>query len=82
MIINNFSDIKKEDYDIVMVSSDQTWRRWRNGTFFDVSFLRFNENRIIPKFTYASSLGFHELEIYDNETNYVKKLLSSFTVFQ
>ena len=45
-IINNFNEINKNDYDILMVNSDQTWRQWAN--FYDIAFLNFSRNWEIP----------------------------------
>lgn len=55
-IINNFQDIKESNYDILMVNSDQTWRRW-DEYFYDIAFLNFSKNWNKPKFIYAASLG-------------------------
>ena len=42
-IINNFQEIKENDYDILMVNSDQTWRKCKNY-FYDIAFLNFAKN--------------------------------------
>ena len=63
LINNSFNEIKKNDYDILMVNSDQTWRNWNNiipskdPFFYDIAFLRFSQNWNIPKFVYGTSLG-------------------------
>ena len=57
-IINKtFSEIKSNDYDILMVNSDQTWRNSKNKNVFDIAFLKFAKKWNIPKFVYAASLG-------------------------
>ena len=59
LIKQSFSEIKKNDYDILMVNSDQTWRKWSNDYkyFYDIAFLKFAENWDKPKFVYGASLG-------------------------
>ena len=57
IIKNNFSEIKQNDYDILMVNSDQTWRRF-DEHFYDYAFLNFTKNWKIKKFIYGVSLGF------------------------
>ena len=77
-LIKNFSEIKQNDFDILMVNSDQTWRRGIRN-FYDVAFLRFSKNWTIPKFTYGTSLG-HEKWIYTKKDEMVaKSLLKNFT---
>jgi hypothetical protein len=41
--INDFSEVKREDYDILMVNSDQTWNKYDKNTF-NYGFLQFAEN--------------------------------------
>ena len=43
IIKKNYSEIKKNDYDILMVNSDQTWRKLDNN-FYDIGFLKFAEH--------------------------------------
>ena len=54
--IKNFSEIKENDYDILMVGSDQTWNYW-NRRFFNIAYLKFARKWKIPKFVYGASLG-------------------------
>ena len=77
LVINNFSEIKEKDFDILMVNSDQTWRRGIDD-FYNVAFLRFAKNWKIPKFTYGTSLG-HEKWVYKKkEEKIAKRLLQNF----
>ena len=77
--IKNFSEIKENDYDILMVNSDQTWSACQKEHFYDYAFLRFAQNWAIPKFTYAASFA-REKWPYSNETNMIiKSLLKNFT---
>ncbi len=55
-IIKQFSDIKEQDYDILLVNSDQSWRKWDNH-FYNNAFLKFAENWTINKFIYGASTG-------------------------
>ena len=54
--VRNFSQIKKNDYDILMVNSDQTWHKW-DSNFYDIAFLKFAENWNIKKFIYGASIS-------------------------
>ena len=56
IIKNNFSEIKINDYDILIVNSDQTWAKF-DKNFYDYGFLRFAENWTTPRFIYGASLG-------------------------
>ena len=77
-IIKSFTEINKNDYDILMVNSDQTWRRWGND-FFDVAFLNFSKNWNIHKFVYGASLGIDKWKFSRNELLTAKNLLKNFT---
>ena len=56
IIKNNFSEIKENEYDVLMVNSDQTWNKY-DDNFYDYGFLKFAESWNIPKFAYAASYG-------------------------
>ena len=82
-IIKNFSEIKKNDYDILMVNSDQTWRKWPSysspSQFYDIAFLQFSKNWEIPKFIYGASIGL-DYWAFSKETDKMAKfLLKNFT---
>ena len=52
-----FSGLNENDYDILMVNSDQTW----NGEFkelLNIGFLKFAENWKTKRFVYGASLGY------------------------
>ena len=70
-VINNFQEIKENDYDILMVNSDQTWRRW-DQSFYDIAFLKFAKNWNIQKFIYAASLGFNTWEFNKKDETIAK----------
>ena len=72
-IINkSFSEIKSNDFDILMVNSDQTWRNYKNKNVFDIAFLKFAEKWNIPKFVYAASLGTNKWGYNKNEDEIAK----------
>ena len=41
LINNSYKEITKNEFDILIVNSDQTWRKTQNKHFYDVAFLRF-----------------------------------------
>ena len=81
IVKNNFSEILKNDYDILMVNSDQTWRKWNkyDKSFYDIGFLRFAENWSLPKFVYGASFGHKKWVYTKSDEIIVKKLLKNFT---
>ena len=78
IIKKNFTEIKRNDYDILMVNSDQTWRRFDNH-FYDYGFLKFAKNWNIPKFIYGASIGFDYWNLTQKDDNMAKNLLRNFT---
>ena len=77
-IIKKFLDINEKDYDILIVNSDQTWRKW-NKDFYDIAFLRFAKNWNIKKFVYGASLGFNIWKFTKKDEIIAKNLLKNFT---
>ena len=77
-IIKHFSEIKENDYDILMVNSDQTWRKW-NKDFYNIAFLKFSNKWIIPKFIYGTSIGFSKWMFTKKDEYIAKYLLKKFT---
>ena len=77
-IKKSFREIKRNDYDILMVNSDQVWRK-TNLNYLDVGFLRFASNWNIRKFIYGASFGLDYWIYYRFEERYIKKLLKNFT---
>ena len=75
--IRNFSKIKENDYDILMVNSDQTWCYW-NKRFYDIAFLKFAKNWKIPKFVYGASLGLDYWDFSIKDEKIAKILLKDF----
>ena len=50
-----YIELKRNDYDILMVNSDQTWVNVTPNYLPDYGFLKFAENWTIPKFVYGAS---------------------------
>ena len=78
IIQKNFSEIKKDDYDVLMVNSDQTWRKF-DKNFYDYGFLKFAEGWKIKKFVYGASIGFNYWQLTSEEDNIARNLLKDFT---
>jgi len=79
VIKNNFSqEIKENDYDILMVNSDQSWRKL-DKHFYDYGFLRFAKNWNKTKFAYAASIGYDFWDFTPQEDEIIKDLLKNFT---
>ena len=77
-IIKNFNEIKKKDYDILMVNSDQTWRKW-SSDFYNIAFLKFSRNWDVPKFIYGASTGLDYWPFSKEIDKIAKYLLKNFT---
>jgi len=78
IIQNSFKEIKKDDYDVLMVNSDQTWRRW-DKYFYDYGFLKFAEKWNIKKFVYGASIGFDTWKLSKKDDKIATNLLKNFT---
>ena len=78
IIKNNFSEIKRNDYDVLMVNSDQTWRRF-DKDFYDYGFLKFAESWKIKKFAYGASLGYDYWKLTQKDEEVAKKLIANFS---
>ena len=78
IIKNNFSEIRPDDYDILMVNSDQTWYKF-DKNFYDYGFLRFAENWTIPKFIYGTSFLTDFWPFSKEDEEIAKKLLTKFS---
>ena len=78
VIIRNFSEIKKNDYDILMVNSDQTWRKKYLTIFYDFAFLYFARNWKIYKFIYGASFGSSIWKFSKKDEEIAKSCLKSF----
>ena len=77
VIVNNFSEIKKKKYDILMVNSDQTWRKKYLNIYYDFAFLCFAKNWNIYKFIYGASLGSSKWKLNKKDEEIAKKCLKT-----
>ena len=77
IVQQNFTEIKKDNYDILMVNSDQTWRKW-DDSFYDIAFLKFAKDWNNTKFVYGASLGFDYWKLNQTDENMAKNLLKEF----
>ena len=78
IINNSFQEINKTEYNILMVNSDQTWRKW-DRHFYDIAFLYFAKNWNIPKFIYGASIGLDNWTLTEKDEMVAKNLLKNFT---
>ena len=76
-ITENFSDIRENDYKLLIVNSDQTWRK-NSKNFYNIAFLKFAEKWNIPKFIYGASIGINKWFSKSDE-KIAKYLLKDFT---
>ena len=82
-IIHSFSDINKEDFDAIVVGSDQIWRMmYFEGFYNDLNdadaFLAFTEGWNIKRVSYAASFGTDTTEVRPECLNACKSALSKF----
>jgi len=78
ILIKNYSQIKENDFDILLVNSDQTWRKW-DKYFYDCGFLKFAEKWNKLKFVYGASLGFDYWDFNKKDEKIIKPLLKDFS---
>ena len=76
-IVKNFKEINEDEYDILMVNSDQTWRKFLNP-FYDNAFLCFAKNWKIIKFAYGVSLGYRDWKLNKIDEKIAKYCLQDF----
>ena len=80
--ITSFNDIKENDYDAIVVGSDQVWRPcYFSGNYNDSmsnAFLSFTNGWNIKRITYAASFGNENWEFSDKDTIKCKILINQF----
>lgn len=82
-LINKLSDIKKNDFDTIVVGSDQIWRMlyfkpfWKADRAAD-AFLAFTNGWDIKRVAYAASFGTENSEIPEEEIEDCKAAISKF----
>ena len=82
-VIRSFKDLKQEDYDAIIVGSDQVWRiiyfpgLWL-GQPIENAYLDFAKNWNIKRIAYAASFGTENWEYDEEQTKKCKNLLRKF----
>ena len=77
MNVDNYSDLKAEDFDAIVVGSDQVWRPKYFGKIED-AYLQFAKDWNIKRIAYAASFGTAEWEYTENQTEICKDLIKKF----
>ena len=80
VVVENVSLLKAEDFDAIVVGSDQIWRCPYSSSFPGVenSFLAFAETWDIKRLSYAASFGTDEWEYSKKQTTNCSRLISKF----
>ena len=78
IIKDGFSELKEDDYDFLILNSDQTWVCYDRKYFYDIAFLKFAKNWNIPKFIYGTSIGSDKWTFSRRDEKAAKKLLKNF----
>ena len=79
-LIKNFSEINENEFDILIVSSDQTWNaEYKKYLLYNIAFLKFAENWNMKKFIYGASLVFEKWKFTKEDEKIAKRLLKNFT---
>lgn len=79
-LIKNFSEINENEFDILIVSSDQTWNaEYKKYLLYNIAFLKFAENWNMKKFIYGASLVFDKWKFTKEDEKTAKRLLKNFT---
>ena len=76
---DNFSELKENDFDYLMVNSDQTWNFYNYAFFYNVALLKFAENWNVNKFIYAASMAKYDWYYNKSDEELFKNLLIKFT---
>lgn len=81
-VINSFKEIKENEYDAIVVGSDQVWRpiyfvMW-NAPRIEDAYLSFSEGWNIKRIAYAASFGTSEWEYDKKQTEKCKGLIKNF----
>ena len=77
LFYQSFADIKETDFDVIIVGSDQIWRK-KYVPVIETSFLNFTKDWNIRRISYAPSFGTDKWEYSDTETKNCRRLLSNF----
>lgn len=81
-LIDNFQSLDGEDFEAIIVGSDQVWRLgyFTGGynTCIENAYLQFTRNWNIRRIAYAASFGTNEWEYSSKQTHHCEKLLQDF----
>lgn len=81
-IIKKFYELRREDYDAIVVGSDQVWRpkmfQFCKEFSIDKAYLSFTKGWNIKRIAYAASFGTDKWEYTDVQTQKCKNLLKEF----
>ena len=75
--IKDFNKLQNEDFDVLLVGSDQVWRRKYMPDIYK-EYLKFAETWNVKRISYAASFGTEEWEYSNEETIECKRLLQKF----
>lgn len=79
-LINEFSEIKENEFDILIVNSDQTWNAlFPRPIIYDIAFLKFAEKWNKKKFIYGASLVHDQWKFTKKDEKIAKQLLKNFS---
>ncbi len=76
--IVDFSELKENDYDCIVVGSDQVWRPKYFPSDISEAYLKFAEDWNIKRIAYAASFGTNEWEYTSEQTAECTKLIKMF----
>lgn len=76
--IKDFSNFKEEDFDVIIVGSDQVWRPKYFFSKIENAYLDFAKEWKIKRIAYAASFGTEEWEYAEEQTNNCAALLKKF----
>ena len=76
---NTFNILNENNFDYLLVNSDQTWAYNRAAYFYDIGFLKFAKDWKVKKFIYGASIGTDKWKYNKREEEEMKKLLTNFT---
>lgn len=82
-VIRKFTDLKSQDFDAIVVGSDQVWRAiyfpmWGEKQDIENAYLSFTEGWNIKRISYAASFGTDDWEYTNEQTLRCKALLQMF----
>lgn len=77
LVVSDFSKLENNDYDAIVVGSDQTWRPLYNSQIED-SFLNFTKGWDVKRIAYAASFGTDDWEYSKEQTSACSILIQRF----